>query len=89
MTPVMLVALGEAGIKSMEDIADAATDDLTGWTERKQGETVKHKGAFSDLEVSSTEAEGLIMGARVKLGWIELPVEAPADAPAEEAPTEG
>jgi N utilization substance protein A len=82
MTPAMLVALGEAGIKSMEDLADAATDDLTGWTERKQGETVKHKGAFSDLEVSAGAAEALIMEARVRLGWIEPP------APVEEAAAE-
>jgi len=83
MTPAMLVALGEAGIKSMEDLADAATDDLTGWTERKQGETVKHKGAFSDIEVSATAAEALIMAARVKLGWIEPPAPAAAEAEAE------
>ena len=47
VTPAMLVALGEAGIKTVEDLAGCATDDLIGWTERKQGETVKHKGAFS------------------------------------------
>ena len=26
---------GEAGIKTIEDLADCATDDLVGWTERK------------------------------------------------------
>ena len=51
LTPAMLVALGEAGIKTVEDLAGCATDDLIGWTERKAGGTVKHKGAFSDLEV--------------------------------------
>jgi len=80
LTPAMLVALGEAGIKSIEDLAGCASDDLIGWTERKQGETVKHKGAFSDLEVSAEEANALIMAARVKAGWIEAPVEAPAEA---------
>ena len=63
------------GVKTLEDFADQATDDLTGWNERKQGETVKHKGAFSDLGVASDEAEALIMKARVALGWIEAPVE--------------
>jgi N utilization substance protein A len=82
MTPAMLVALGEANIKSMEDLADAATDDLTGWTERKQGESVKHKGALSDIDVSAAAAEAMIMAARVKLGWIEAPA-APAEADAE------
>ena len=71
VSAAMLVALGEANIKTMEDLADCATDDLTGWTERKGSESVKHKGAFSGIEVSAAEAEGLIMAARVKMGWIE------------------
>jgi N utilization substance protein A len=71
LTPAMLVALGEAGIKTLEDLADCATDDLTGWTERKGTESVKHKGAFSGMDVSATDAEALIMAARVKMGWIE------------------
>jgi transcription termination/antitermination protein NusA len=73
LSPAMLVALGEAGIKSIEDLADCATDDLIGWTERKGNENVKHKGAFTGMEVSPTEAEALIMKARVKMGWIEEP----------------
>jgi N utilization substance protein A len=71
ITPAMMVALGEAGILTVEDLAGCATDDLTGWTERKQGETVKHEGAFSGLDVSGAEAEAIIMAARVKAGWIE------------------
>jgi N utilization substance protein A len=71
VTPAMLVALGEAGILTVEDLAGCATDDLTGWTERKQGETVKHEGAFSGLEVLAAEAEAIIMAARVTAGWIE------------------
>ncbi len=82
LSAAMLVALGEAGIKTMEDLADCATDDLTGWTERKGTESVKHKGAFSGLEVSAAEAEALIMAARVKMGWIEAAVE-PEEAAAE------
>ncbi len=81
----MLVALGEAGIKTMEDLADCATDDLTGWTERKGTESVKHKGAFSGLEVSAAEAEALIMAARLKMGWIEAAVEPEAAAAEAEA----
>ncbi len=74
LSPEMIVALGEAGIKSLEDFADCATDDLTGWNERKDGQTVKHKGALTELGVVSAEAEQLIMRARVQLGWIEAPV---------------
>jgi N utilization substance protein A len=73
VTGPIAVALGEAGIKTLEDLADCATDDLTGWTEKKPGETIKHKGALSSLDVSAAEAEAMIMAARVKLGWIEAP----------------
>ena len=79
LTPAMLVALGEAGIKSVEDLAGCATDELIGWTERKAGGAVKHKGAFSDLEVGSEEANDLIMKARIMAGWIEAPVEPEAE----------
>ena len=75
LSPAMLVALGEAGLKSIEDLAGCDTDELIGWTERKAGGAVKHKGAFSDLEVSAEEANDLIMKARIHAGWIEAPVE--------------
>ena len=75
LTPAMLVALGEAGLKSVEDLAGCDTDELIGWTERKAGGAVKHKGAFTDLEVSAEEANDLIMKARIHAGWIEAPVE--------------
>jgi transcription termination/antitermination protein NusA len=83
VSPAMLVALGEAGIKTMEDLADCATDDLTGWTERKGSESTKHKGAFSGLDVTAANAEALIMAARVKMGWIEAATDAEAEVPAE------
>ena len=38
VTTKILVALGENGVKTVEDLAGCATDDLTGWTERKDGE---------------------------------------------------
>ncbi|HKQ95805.1 MAG TPA: transcription termination factor NusA, partial [Aestuariivirgaceae bacterium] len=88
VTGAMMVALGEAGILSLEDLAGCATDDLVGWTERKQGEATRHKGALSDLGITAAEAESVIMAARVKAGWIE-PAAEPAEEPAaEEATTE-
>ena len=39
VTTAMLVALGEDGVKTIEDFAGCAADDLVGWTERKDGET--------------------------------------------------
>ena len=73
LNPTLLVALGEAGIKTVEDLADCATDDLIGWNERKDGQTTKHAGAFTGHEISATDAQNLIMAARVQLGWIEAP----------------
>src|SRR5206468_2924957 len=40
VTTSMLVAFGENGIKSVEDLAGCATDELSGWSERKEGETI-------------------------------------------------
>jgi N utilization substance protein A len=73
LNPTLLVALGEAGIKTVEDLADCATDDLIGWNERKDGQTTKHAGAFTGHEISATDAQNLIMAARVQLGWVEAP----------------
>jgi N utilization substance protein A len=73
MTSELLVALGEAGILSLEDLAGSATDELVGWTERNQGETVRHKGSLSELGITAADAERIIMAARVKAGWIEPP----------------
>ncbi|MEZ5774889.1 MAG: transcription termination factor NusA [Hyphomicrobiaceae bacterium] len=72
VTTAMMVAFGEHGIKTVEDLADCATDDLTGWYERKDGETKRHAGALEQLEVSRQEAEDLIMSARVVAGWVSI-----------------
>jgi N utilization substance protein A len=84
MTSAMLVALGEAGILSIEDLAGCATDDLIGWTERKGNDTTRHKGALSELGVSAPEADAMIMAARLKAGWIEAPVAAAGEAAQEQ-----
>ena len=38
ITTTMMVALGKEEIKTMEDFAGCAADDLIGWNERKEGE---------------------------------------------------
>ena len=73
MTTAMMVALGENGVKSVEDFADCATDELVGWTERKKekdAEAVRHKGFLDGFELSRQDVEGMIMAARVQAGWI-------------------
>jgi len=85
MTTEMLVALGENDIKSIEDLAGCATDDLAGWSERKDNETVHHAGALDGFDLTRPECEAMIMQARLKAGWI---TEADLAPPAEEAPAE-
>ncbi|GGG29966.1 transcription termination/antitermination protein NusA [Chelatococcus composti] len=90
VTTAMLVAFGENGIKTIEDLAGCATDELAGWTERNGSETTRHKGILDEFEVSRQQAEDMIMSARVKAGWIEPQDEdededeVEADAPAQE-----
>jgi len=66
----MLVRFGENGIKTVEDLAGCATDELCGWSERKDGETVRHPGAFDGFDIGRDECETMIMQARLKAGWI-------------------
>jgi N utilization substance protein A len=70
VTTRMLVAFGENDIKTIEDLAGCATDDLAGWTERKDGETKREAGVLDGFELSREDCEHLIMQARVLAGWI-------------------
>ena len=71
VTSKMLVKFGENDIKTVEDLAGCATDDLVGWTERKEGgEQTKHPGILDANDISRDDAENMIMQARVKAGWI-------------------
>jgi N utilization substance protein A len=85
ITADILVALGEDNVRSIEDLAGCATDDLVGWSERVDGEVTQHPGALSKLEISHAAAEAMIMQARVKAGWIEeAALEPEAEAETEE-----
>ena len=83
LTTAMLVALGENGVKTVEDLADCATDDLAGWSERQDKETIRHGGFLDGFGVSRPQCEDLILAARVKAGWIDA-----ADLAAPEEETE-
>ncbi|WP_051241800.1 transcription termination factor NusA [Stappia stellulata] len=87
LTTAMMVALGKDEVRNVEDLAGCATDDLVGWTERADGETVRHDGALSGFEVSRAEAEEMVMAARLAAGWItedDLRVEDEVSADAED-----
>ena len=85
VTTAMLVRFGENGIKTVEDLAGCATDDLAGWTERKDGESVREAGILDGLDLTREDAEAMIMQARVRAGWISEADLAPPAA-AEELP---
>ena len=94
LTKAMLVALGEDGIKTVEDFAGCVPDDLVGWSERVDGELKRHDGLFKAFGMAAPEAEALIMKARIKAGWVrqedlaadnETSGEGPSDETAENA----
>ncbi|GAB4529225.1 MAG: transcription termination factor NusA [Amphiplicatus sp.] len=66
----MVVTLGENDVKTIEDLAGCATDDLTGWTERVDGERKHYAGILEAYKITPEEAEDLIMRARVAAGWV-------------------
>ncbi|MGP9822293.1 transcription termination factor NusA [Salinarimonas sp. NSM] len=91
VTSGMLVALGQNDVKSIEDLAGCATDDLVGYTEGRGAEAKRHPGFLDGFELSRADAEAMIMDARVRAGWIEPPAEeeVPEEAYAEEEYAEG
>jgi N utilization substance protein A len=82
------VALGEGGVKTVEDLAGLVPDDLRGWFENKNGERVREAGILESFNLSADDAEALIMRARVAMGWIE-PEPEPEPEPEAEAEGEG
>jgi N utilization substance protein A len=70
MNSAIMVKVGEDGVKSIEDFAGYAADDLVGWKERKDGETTVNEGVLSGMDISRAEAEQMIMAARLKAGWV-------------------
>jgi N utilization substance protein A len=84
LTTAMMVTLGKAGIKTLEDFAGCASDDLIGWNERKNGETKRFPGYIETFGLSKADAEGMVLAARRKAGWISAEEEAVVDETAEE-----
>ncbi|PWK68347.1 transcription termination factor NusA [Aminobacter sp. AP02] len=85
ITTAMLVALGNDGVKTVEDFAGYAADDLVGWKERKDGETKFFPGVLADYGVSRTDAEQMVVAARRMAGWIAEDEVASEEEPADVA----
>ena len=82
LTPQMIEALAEDGIRTLEDFATCADWELAGGWTTVDGERVKDEGLLEKFDMSLEEAQDLIMTARVALGWVD-----PADL--EKASEEG
>jgi N utilization substance protein A len=67
LTPGMLVSLGEKGVKTLDDFADLAGDELS------EILTASDKGG---VELDLDAANAMIMAARAQLGWFD---ESPAE----------
>ena len=71
VTLPIAVALGEGGVKTVEDLADLATDEIRGGYEMKNGERTKVAGVLESFNLAQEDAELLILQARVAAGWID------------------
>ncbi len=71
LSAAMLVKLGENGIKTLEDLAGCASDDLLGYVEAKGTERVRVPGALDGFDLVADDVNAIIMKARVKAGWIK------------------
>ena len=78
LTPQMIAALAEDGVKTLEDFATCADWELAGGWTTVEGERVKDDGLLEPFDVSLEEAQSLIMTARIALGWVD-PAELEAD----------
>src|SRR6056297_1588490 len=78
LTPQMIEALADDGVKSLEDFATCADWELAGGWTTVNGERVKDEGLLEKFDVSLAEAQDMVMTARVALGWV-----APEDLVAE------
>ena len=70
LSPQMLIALADDGIKNVEEFAKCADWELAGGWTTVDGERVKDDGLLETFGVTLEEAQDLIMTARVILGWV-------------------
>ncbi|MGY9049439.1 transcription elongation factor NusA [Puniceibacterium antarcticum] len=71
LTPQMLEALAEDGVKTLEDFATCADWELAGGWTTQGGQRHKDDGLLEKFDVSLEEAQNMVMTARVLLGWVD------------------
>ena len=84
LSPQMLEALAEDGIKTLDEFATCADWELAGGWTTVDGERVKDDGILEKFDVSLEEAQDLVMTARVMLGWVNPDDLAPTNEEIEE-----
>lgn len=87
LTPLMIEALANDGVKTLEDFATCADWELAGGWTTVDGERSKDDGVLEPFDISLEEAQNMVMTARVMLGWVD-PTELEADAEEETEETE-
>ncbi|MEL7211206.1 MAG: transcription termination factor NusA [Pseudomonadota bacterium] len=89
LSPQMVEALAEDGVKTLEDFATCADWELAGGWTTVDGQRVKDDGVLEKFDVSLEEAQNMVMTARVMLGWVDpedlVADQSEADAEGEEA----
>ncbi|MCL4104978.1 UNVERIFIED_CONTAM: hypothetical protein GTU68_018685 [Idotea baltica] len=89
LTPQMIEALAEDGVKTLEDFATCADWELAGGWTTVDGERVKDEGVLEKFDMSLEEAQTLVMTARISLGWVDpADLEQPEDESDAEADDE-
>ncbi|MEO8243984.1 MAG: transcription termination factor NusA [bacterium] len=71
LTPQMIEALANDGIKTLEDFATCADWELAGGWTTVNGARHKDEGVLEKFDMSLEEAQHLVMTARVMLGWVD------------------
>ncbi|RYH04175.1 transcription termination/antitermination protein NusA [Salipiger sp. IMCC34102] len=71
LTPQMVKALAEDGVKTLEDFATCADWELAGGWTIQNGERHKDEGVLEPFDVKLEEAQDMVMTARVMLGWVD------------------
>jgi transcription termination/antitermination protein NusA len=71
LTPQMIEALAQDGIKTLDDFAQCADWELAGGVTVVDGKRVKDVGLLEKFDVGLEEAQHLVMRARVALGWVD------------------
>ena len=71
LTPQMIQALAEDGVKTLEDFATCADWELAGGWTTVDGERIKDDGILEPFDMTLEEAQDRVMTARVMLGWVD------------------